>query len=410
MTQPAQSERLHALDAVRGFALTLGVLFHAAMSFLPGPQIWPVQDNSPSVALSGLFFVLHIFRMTTFFLIAGYFGRMMLERRGVAGFVRDRAKRIALPLVIFWPIMLASIIGVSVWAAVQATGHIPAPPPSQPGVFGGFPLTHLWFLYVLVWLYIGSLALRALVLAVDRSGAVRAFADKAIAALVAFPGSPLLLALPFVLTTTTAPMWLLWFGVPTPDSNVIVNPIALASFGTAFGFGWLLNRQTQLMQVWQRRWLLNLSLAVALTTGLLIYAGVHPLVTPAPHSWQTLAAATAYGMATWTWTFALIGLALRFLAGHSAWRRYLADASYWIYLVHLPLVMALQTVAAPLAAPWWIKYPLILIAAFAIMLATYEGLVRYSFIGGLLNGRRAQRRAKRLPGAAPTRARQELSS
>ena len=30
---------------------------------------------------------------------------------------------------------------------------------------------------------------------------------------------------------------------------------------------------------------------------------------------------------------------LRFLSGHSAIRRYLADASYWVYIVHLPLVM-----------------------------------------------------------------------
>ncbi len=28
-------ERLHALDAVRGFALMLGIVFHSTMSFLP---------------------------------------------------------------------------------------------------------------------------------------------------------------------------------------------------------------------------------------------------------------------------------------------------------------------------------------------------------------------------------------
>ncbi len=29
-------DRLHALDAVRAFALLLGVVFHAGFSFLPG--------------------------------------------------------------------------------------------------------------------------------------------------------------------------------------------------------------------------------------------------------------------------------------------------------------------------------------------------------------------------------------
>ena len=29
-------ERLHALDAVRGFALLLGIVLHATLSFMPG--------------------------------------------------------------------------------------------------------------------------------------------------------------------------------------------------------------------------------------------------------------------------------------------------------------------------------------------------------------------------------------
>ena len=52
-------DRLHALDAVRAFALLLGVVFHAGFSFIPGmiPGIWAINDNSPSVAISVLLFV-----------------------------------------------------------------------------------------------------------------------------------------------------------------------------------------------------------------------------------------------------------------------------------------------------------------------------------------------------------------
>ena len=48
-------QRLHALDAVRGFALLLGVAFHAALSFMPGwpPGIWAMNDNSPSATIDG---------------------------------------------------------------------------------------------------------------------------------------------------------------------------------------------------------------------------------------------------------------------------------------------------------------------------------------------------------------------
>ena len=54
-----QDSRLHALDAVRGFALLLGVAFHASLSFMPGwpPGIWSMVDNSPSQFLSDAGFV-----------------------------------------------------------------------------------------------------------------------------------------------------------------------------------------------------------------------------------------------------------------------------------------------------------------------------------------------------------------
>lgn len=54
------SERLHGLDAVRGFALLLGVLLHASMSWLPGAQyFWTAHDSDPSIALSLAFYVPH---------------------------------------------------------------------------------------------------------------------------------------------------------------------------------------------------------------------------------------------------------------------------------------------------------------------------------------------------------------
>src|SRR5690348_14512793 len=79
---PAAAGRLHGLDAVRGYALMLGVIFHATMSFVPGPQIWMVADNDKTAVLGAVFLWAHIFRMTTFFLIAGFFAHMTFHKRG----------------------------------------------------------------------------------------------------------------------------------------------------------------------------------------------------------------------------------------------------------------------------------------------------------------------------------------
>ncbi len=385
-------ERLHALDAVRGFALLLGIVLHATLSFVPAPaKIWVVEDSHRSTALAVLFFTIHVFRMTTFFLIAGFFAHMSFHRRGAKAFIWDRLKRIALPLVAGWPFVFASILAVVIWVAVSANGgHLPATPPPWP-TFPKFPLTHLWFLYVLMEFYAAVLVLRSCVALIDRKDRIRLSVDRLVGLVMRSPLAPVALAVPIGVAFAVDPKWLMWFGVQTPDSSFVTNLQALVGFGVAFGFGWLLHRQTELIQALERRWVLNFLLAIGLITASLAIAGVTPQMTPSTDYTTTLAGAACYALATWTATFAVIGLALRFLSGFSPARRYIADASYWLYLIHLPIVMALQVAVSRLDWPWPAKFSAILVIAFPLMFASYQLLVRYSFIGAVLNGRRMRR-------------------
>ena len=143
----------------------------------------------------------------------------------------------------------------------------------------------------------------------------------------------------------------------------------------------------------ERRWALNLCLAIGLITASLAIAGVTPQLTPIKGDTAAIVGAARYALATWTTTFAMIGLALRFLSGFSPARRYIADASYWLYLIHLPIVMALQVAVSRLDWPWPAKFATILAVALPLMFASYQLLVRYSFSGEVLNGRRAPRNA-----------------
>ena len=396
-------ERLHALDAVRGFALLLGIVFHATISFLPGPQIWVVMDNDRSSVLALLFFLLHVFRMTTFFLIAGFFAHLLFHRRGPKGFAIDRAKRIALPLVVGWPVIFGAVVAVSIWGAYNVAGGDwskmpPPPPPSKEP--GAFPLLHLWFLWVLLLLYLAVGLLRAVVAAVDHDGRIRAAGDKIVAWLARSAAAPLLLAVPATAALTAQPDWMMWGGIPTPDRSLIPNAAAAVAYGAAFLFGWVLHRQPRLIEGWAAAWPRNLALALAATAASLAVIGLTPGA-PEPFGWRKLAAAFAYAVAGWSWTLALVGLALRFLADESPLRRYLADASYWLYLIHIPIVMALQVAVAQLALPWWVKFPLILTLAMALMLASYQLMVRHTFVGAILNGRRFPRPARKTAPPVP---------
>ncbi|TAL29825.1 MAG: hypothetical protein EPN98_18700 [Phenylobacterium sp.] len=395
------AERLHALDAVRGFALVLGIFFHATMSFLPseGPT-WMISDPQRSTPFAVAFFTLHIFRMTTFFVIAGFFARMLFHRRGLAGFARDRGKRIALPLVASWLPVFVLIVGATIAGTlIQYDGAPPfRPPPADPNPPPlPFPLTHLWFLYLLVILYVLSLAGRTAIVAVDRNEALRGLVDRWLALLVRGGVAPLLLALPLALALPGYSRWMMWMGVPTPDSSLIPNLPAFAEFATAFVFGWMLQRQPDLLGAIQRWWPVHLAAALALTIALLAQAGlVATTATNLPGVDRQLFAAN-YAFAAWTWSFAFIGLAMQFMSGFSAWRRYLADASYWLYLIHLPLVILLQGLVARFDAPPEFKYALILLVAFPLMLASYQTMVRYTWLGAILNGRRQPRTGARIP-------------
>ena len=59
--------------------------------------------------------------------------------------------------------------------------------------------------------------------------------------------------------------------------------------------------------------------------------------------------------------------------------------------ITVAFLLALQILVSQLAWPWWIKFPMILAIAFPIMFASYHYLVRGTFIGAVLNGRRYPR-------------------
>ena len=395
-TAPAPaSERLHGLDALRGGALLLGIVLHAAMSFVPvSPRIWFIQDTHPSLLLGLLTFTIHVFRMTTFFVMAGFFARMGLHRRGAQGFVRDRLQRIGLPLVIGWPIIFTPMYLIAIWASHFPNGGWSRNwPPELPN----FPLAHFWFLYVLLELYVAMLLLRGAIVWLDASGTLRTVIDRLFARIIRNPLAPLVLAIPIGIAFCLDPRWVNVMGVRTPDHSLITNAQAWIGFGTAFGVGWLLHRQIDLLRLLERRWLAHLLLALGLILVSFVLSGVMfsaPGAPKLPYSFATLRLASAilYAPAIWIATFAALGLALRFRSRFSPTWRYLADASYWLYLIHLPIVMALQVALSQRDWPALVKFAIILLVAIPPMLASYHLMVRFSFIGTVLNGRRAERR------------------
>jgi len=380
-------ERLHSLDAVRAFALLSGIVLHATMTFMPGlTSAGFPADSSQSPELQILFYVIHVFRMSLFFFIAGFFAHLMFHRKGAAGFLRDRAKRILVPLLVGWVLFGPLAMGLVYIGLGPSLEGAPPPPPQS-----AFPLLHLWFLYYLLLLYAATLALRScFVRLLDGQGKQRARIDSWVRAGVQGYAAPVLLAAPIAASLCLTPDWIMWSGIPTPDIGLSPQAPAMIGFGTAFVFGWLLHRQSELLSVWKRRWVTHLALAVAFTGSSLwlVERAPDPM---AVEPYIKLAYAASYAFAVWNWVFGLIGAALRFFSGESAVRRYIADSSYWMYLAHLPVVFALQMMVLDWPVHWSIKFPLIVGVAVALLLSSYHYFVRPTYIGEILNGRRYMR-------------------
>ena len=391
----AVGSRLDYLDATRAFALLLGIVFHACLSFMPIFMGWAVQDVSTSPLVAMFMTVSHSFRMETFFLLAGFFSHLTFHRKGAGEFVRSRVLRIAVPFVVGWfilhPLVVsgwimgsASLRGdVDVWAGLlggfQSLSTLPA------GIFAG---SHLWFLYYMAMITALVLAVRGLL---TTTGSLHAKmvrrADAAVAWLANSPLSLLILAVP-----TAATLWFMRFwGMDTPDQGLQPNIPVLVIYGGFFVLGWMLSRQRELISQFARltpqRWILaGLGITAILLLGDIERDPGHPHYVAAH-----VAYAVSYALTMWSLVSLTIGVFKKLCQRPNAFIRYVADSSYWMYLVHLPVVVWLQVAVAELPLHWSLKLAFISTITIALSLFTYDLFVRSTFIGWVLNGRRRDR-------------------
>lgn len=379
-------DRLHALDALRAFALFLGIYFHASLSFMPGLDTWAVRDSSTSEIVTWVSGFSHLFRMALFFFIAGYFARLAYLRKGLELFVRDRAKRIGLPLLMFLPVMLVLLGMIWEWGAQH--GATPARPPAPPLSVSTFPLTHLWFLYYLLWMYVVAIPAREIFVRLDESGRLRASIDRVLLNLLKRRVAPFVFGLPLAVIALTAPEWNPAIGIVSPDKSLIPQLVPMVGFGTSFAVGWLCHRSTATLAAMANT--ATSSAWISLGSIVLTSAcGFAVATVPAPWSMPVrFLAGLSVSLTFWYWNLFLVGFAMKHLSSPSPRRRYAADSSYWLYIAHLPVVTALQVVAAQLSWHWSIELALILATSAAVLLLSYQLFVRSTWLGAILNGKR----------------------
>lgn len=161
-----RAKRAVAMDHLRGFLAALVVAHHAVLAYHPygppaptsltaTPRIWqafPVTDAAKWPGIDLIVGFNDDFFMSLFFLVAGLFTWDALQRRGAAGFLRDRALRLGIPFLVAAG-LLAPLAYVPTWLGTRPeSGGWWA----QWSALGTWPAGPAWFLWVL--LAFGALA------------------------------------------------------------------------------------------------------------------------------------------------------------------------------------------------------------------------------------------------------------
>lgn len=365
--------RYHGLDVLRAFAMALGVVLHATLPYFYTGGIWP-SDDFHSEPIRILFEFIHIWRMPVFFILAGFFAHLIIQKRSWRYWWSNRLTRIGLPFLVFWPLMAYLVPWIFQYGFERE--YVP--------IDNGFNQLwsphHLWFLLHLLS-FVGLFAIvRILKSLVHRVNRNQGFSKE--------DSGFLNIITPYFYSKVPLIMIvLLSISFIGSGGELIAD---LLSTAILFFFGYGLFGRKKLFNDLKSYWPYYLGFSVIV---FVIYLWVSPKVVDLYNSGEDteglgLLYVILKAVCAITFSYGFIGLSERKFGSHSKIWRWFSDSSYWVYIIHLPIVTLITFGLFQVSIPIEIKFLLSVFLTFTITLITYKYFVRRTFIGFFLNGRR----------------------
>jgi fucose 4-O-acetylase-like acetyltransferase len=379
----SQGERFHSLDNLRAVIMWLGVVLHVGVNHMQGESRLPWRDSVTTPWADLIVVWIHVYRMPLFFILAGFFAAMLVSRNDFKFMLEHRFKRIVLPFIAFWPpLFVLTALLVMMYVHLMETGTIGLDPnlvrdpaDDQPKLS---PM-HLWFIYDLIWLCLLSIPIYWFIEKLKPSIKAKCLVIHKILATKWW--GFLLLSLPL------AGIGAFYHnGLAHPSGSFIPSIGELGHNGLFFLFGWLLfSHRENIFQHYQKyAWRYGLAGAVTFFVSLMTLRLAREGTLPTLQA--NITGAYVFNSTTWLWSFAIIGLFLRYLPDHNKFMLYISNSSYWVYLVHMLGTIGFGILLYNMDFSAITKMLINITLTTVFGLATYHWFVRFSFIGKFLNG------------------------
>lgn len=348
-----QPERLWYVDHIRVALTMLVVLHHLAVSYSAvAPWYYIELPQSDVAQLLAIIFVLvnQSYFMGAFFLLAGYFTPGSYDRKGGAGFVRDRLVRLGIPLLIFTTLIgpSAALIG---YGSVAPLLGITQPIAPWQWFVGSIGVGPLWF--------VEALLIAGLAYALWRS-----LRRSAPAAPGALPGAAAIIGFVLALACAT---FLLRLWLPVGASLPIVGfptPGHLPQYLALFIVGAVAYRRDWLSRIpasYGRAGFIAAfaaTLLIFLPTLILSDTGGAAAPFTGGMTWQAAAYALWEAIMGVAMPLGLLTLFRRRFSQHGPLARFLSSQAYTVYIIHALVIVALCYALGPLALPALAKFAL----------------------------------------------------
>lgn len=366
--------RYKALDTLRVFAMLVGIPFHVSLAYGVFDLSWIKSEFIGHISMDYFSYWIRIFRMPLFFLISGFFAHLTLLKRKDS-FLKERLKRILIPFLIFGALLLPIMRAIYLSAKrfdllnMQNLNNLTYylfenffSFADKQSFSSGINYAHLWFLMYLSVFSVATYIFRNYIFNLKFTK-------------ISFLLLPLVTSLSLLVMNGN---WIddpfIWYPKPS----------LLFYYGVFFFAGLQLLTFRSLLNKYFNGYSSIKIVFIVLSIIIAAFRIEFQINNPTIQNSFVL----SLWMSTSTWMLITSSFFISYWLQHkcTGFISYFSKSSYFIYIIHMPLVLLFQLVLNPINLNWIFKFIICTLLTFLFSIIIYEAFVKKRFMERLLKG------------------------